>query len=273
MRSTMLAVTAVAALSVVGCAPAGGGGGSSVVATVAGRPITAADVDAEMRVTGVSKPDDPAIRRAVLEHMIARKLSARAARDGGLTASADVRRARAMALEDFDAALDRSATLAKVAAPSDAEADAFINRHPEMFANRTVYQLDQIRTAPNPGLATLQALAPVKTMEEAEKVLGDQKVAYRRAGAVIDTLRVPTAFSTILTKLPSGAVFILPEGGGASINQVRGSEVRPVAGVGARAIAKDMLTARRRAEALRSRMATLKAGQVTYAEATAPTRK
>lgn len=272
MRSTILAVAAVAALSVAGCSPRAGDG-STVAARVAGRSITVAELEAEMRVTGVAKPEDPQVRRAALERLIVRKLLARAAREDGLSTTPDARRARDIAREDFDATLERTLTLNKVATPTDAEAAAYVASHPESFSGRTIYLLDQIQTASAPDVAVLRALGPTKTLDEAEGVLIDRKVSYRRAPAAIDTLRAPPGLSVILAKLPAGEVFILPEGGGVSISRVRASEVQPVTGPGATAFVKQLLMTRRQNEALTRRVETLKAEQVTYGEGFSPAKK
>lgn len=269
MGRSLAAVAALAVLALAGCSrPLEGKG--ALAATVGGQRITVGDLEAEMRVTGIGQTDNPEVRKAVLERMILRKLQARSARDAGLSTSPDALRVRDIAREDFDATLDRTAALAKAAAPTDADAAAFVDAHPEMFANRTVYLIDQIRTAPNPGVEVVRALGPTKSLEEAEKVLAGRKVEYRRSPAAIDSLRSPPQLSIILAKLPAGEVFVIPEGSSVTINQVRASEARPVTGPPAIAFAKQVILAARQADALGKHLQSLRASQVTYGPAFAP---
>jgi hypothetical protein len=53
------------------------------------------------------------------------------------------------------------------------EAAAVVNRHPEMFANRTVYQLDQIQTAPNPSAPSCRPLGPTRRWKRRKRLLTD----------------------------------------------------------------------------------------------------
>jgi hypothetical protein len=50
-----------------------------------------------------------------------------------------------------------------------AEAAAFVASHPEMFAQRTGYLVDQLHVRAAPGI--VEALKPTKTLAEVESVL------------------------------------------------------------------------------------------------------
>lgn len=263
-----VAVSLAAVLSLGACTPAPGSR-DDVAAVVAGKPITVGDLEGEMRITGVSNLNDPRARRAALERMIDRKLMAHAADVAGITRAPDTLRLQAISRETFAASLARSATLAGVRAPTTAEAQAFVAQHPELFAQRTLYLVDRIQTAAPPGPAVLKALEPTKTLEEAAKVLDDNKITYRRAPVAVDALATPPAFAQILGKLPPGEVFVIPSGGGVSINRIKASETHPVTGDPAVAIAHQMLMNQRGAQALTSQMQDLRA-TVRYSPQFAP---
>lgn len=267
MRAGMWAAM-LAALSVAACNTADADKG--VVATVAGEKITVAELDRELRLAGVQKADDPKVRRAALDEIITRKLLAKAARADNLDKSADALAAKTIAVEAFDAGLARRAAAAKVVEPTPAEAAAFVQAHPEMFARRTGYLIDQLVVPTQQSPALVEALKPTKTLGEVERVLRQRGIAYRRTSQTLDTLRAAPALSVALAKLPSGEPFLLPDPAGFTVNRVRDAKVQPVTGAQAEAVALELLRADRRGKALRERLQTLKTGRVTYGEDYAP---
>lgn len=252
---TSLPVALVAFLALAACAPKAGDK-SAVAAVVAGQRVTVADLEGEMRVQGVANPQDPAVRRAAMERLIQRKLLAHTAAQAGITRSPDALRIRAISREELDATLARSAITGAVPKPTDAEAGAFVAAHPELFAARTLYLVDRIETAPNPDPAAITALEPTKTLEEVEKVLTDHKVAFRRAPVAVDGLQA-APFALVLSKLPPGEVFVVPEGRAFSINRIKASEVHPITGAPALEIARGLLLRSRQAQAVNAQLKAL----------------
>lgn len=259
---------ALAAVIVAACSPTSPG--KDVAAVVAGETITMAELDREIAASGARKTDDPAVRRAVLNAMVTRKLLAKAARAEKLNKTPEALAAKRVADESFDAGLDRVNTIARTPAPTPAEVKAYIAAHPEMFAQRTGYLIEQLQV-PRPHTPELiEALRPTKTLEAAETVLKAQAMPYRRVVVPMDTLRADPRISDAVAKLPEGEPFILPINGGFTVNRVRGAQVRPVTGASAEAIAADRIRAERVNKALRDRLAALHKEQVVYGPAFAP---
>jgi peptidyl-prolyl cis-trans isomerase C len=259
----------LAVVLVAGCSQ--GEPGKDVAAVVAGEKITTAELDRELRLAGVQKPDDPALRRAALDEIIARKLLAKAARTEGLDKNPEVLAAKASADEAFDANLDRLATASKVAPPTAAEVTAFVAAHPEMFARRTGYLIDQLQVPTRDTPDLIEALTPTKTIEEAAAVLRARGIPFRRAILPMDTLRTDPRLSAAVAKLPPGEPFILPGVMGFTVNRVRGSQLRPVTGAPAETIARELIRADRLNKALRERLAMLRKDRVEYGPAFAET--
>lgn len=253
----------MAAMIVAACGPAAPG--KDVAAVVAGETITLAELDREIASAGARQPDDPAVRRAMLDAIVARKLLAKAARAENLDKTPEAQASKKIADEIFDAGLDRVNTVAKTPAPTPGEVKAYIAAHPEMFSQRTGYLIEQLQV-PRPATPDLiEALRPTKTLEAVEQVLKARNLPYRRVVVPMDTLRTDPRISEAVANLPAGEPFILPSGGGGfTANRVRGSQAAPLTGKAAEAIAAERLRTERAAKALKERLALLRKDRVTY---------
>jgi EpsD family peptidyl-prolyl cis-trans isomerase len=267
MRAPALGA-ALAAVIVAACSP--GAPGKDVAAIVAGETITVAELDREIARAGVRTPTNPAVRRAILDAIVARKLLAKAARADKLDKTPEALAAKRIADETFDASLDRVAVIAKTPAPTPAEVNAYIAAHPEMFAQRTGYLIEQLQVPQRHTPELFELLRPTKTLEEVEAIFRARKVPYRRVVLPMDTLRADPRLSEAVAKLPPGEPFVLPGAAGFTVSRVRQSRVRPVTGRAAEAIAAERLRAERIQKALTDRLWSLHKAQVTYGPAFQP---
>lgn len=262
-RAALCVAVAVAALSVAGCGKPTAE--KRVLATVGGEKITFGELDTELKAGGVAEADDPNVRKAALDGIVARKLLAHAARDAKLDKAPEAQVMREAAAESFDAALQRRIIVDKVPKPTPAEAAAFIQAHPEMFAQRTGYLLDQlhVKAQSDPGLA--QALRPAMNLPDVEKVLQARNIPYRRSVEQLDTLRAAPQLTAAIQKLSPGEPFVLPEPGGFTVSQIKDSRVEPITGAQATAIATELVLAQNRAKALSDWIAAQQKTKVEYA--------
>lgn len=259
-------IAIVGALTIAGCS---GGGNDEVLARVGSERVTVSDVDAELKMNGVARTSDPAVRRAALEQIVNRKLFAQDARARRLHNNAEAQAIQKATTETFQASLARSYITREVKNPTPAEVAAFIEARPRMFAGRTAYLVERIRAQGAPDPALVEALKPTQTLEAAEAVLKARNIPYRRMVDELDTLRIPPQVADSLDKLAPGEPFVLPEPGGFSVGRVRDRRVRPIAGAEATAIASAVIVAERRSKALGDRMKAMRAEKVRYAEAPA----
>ena len=123
------------------------------------------------------------------------------------------------------------------------------------------------RVVLSPGF---EALRPTKTLEEAEAVLRARRIPFRRVLLPMDTLRTDPRLSAADANLPPGEPFVVPGVSGFTVNRVRGSQVRPVTGAQAEAVARELMRAERINKALKDRVDTLRKEQVVYGPAFAP---
>jgi len=241
-----LALTAAACATVANCklpwTPAAGGA-SQVVATVQGRQITKEDLDAEM--AGTSAPDAAhrqGAEASALRDMIARDIMAKAARAQGLDRTPAFRRQVARLTDTLLAQALQEKLAASPPPASRTQALAFMAGHPDLFAQRKIFTLDQIRLAPpsDPGL--LKALSGLTSLDQIAAALAQSKTPFQRDTAQLDAIGAAPALVEALTKAPPGQLFVLPQGPILSINQIKATRVEPFSGEPAIAYAQKILT-------------------------------
>jgi peptidyl-prolyl cis-trans isomerase C len=277
MRVSKAALASCAALLLLGGCDRLGLGGSAdkgpVAVTVNGDKVTVAELDAELKAADVPDPQNPEVRKAALQRIVLRKLLAKEARDKKLTDAPDAAILKEAAVESFEASLVQREALKSVAAPTDAEVQAYIAQNPQMFANRTIYLVDRLILQAQPDPATAAALAPANTFEAVAKVLNDRKIPFRGTREQIDSLRTIPTIALQVEKLPPGMPFVLPMPPGVSVNVIRAKQAQPVTGEAALQVARQALTNQRKQKAVTDRIeAVNKAaeGKIVYAPEYAP---
>jgi len=217
--------------------------GRQVVATVQGRLITKEDVDAEMAGGPAS---DAAHRRgaeaSALRDIIARDIMAKAARAQGLDRTPAFRREEARITDALLAQALQQKLAAAPAPTTRAEALAFMGAHPDLFAARKIFTLDQIRLAPPSDPSLLKALSGLTSLDQIAAALAQSKTPFQRDTAQLDAVSAAPALVEALAKAPPGQLFVLPQGAILSINQIKAARVEPFAGEPAIAYAQKVLS-------------------------------
>src|SRR5262245_22785026 len=140
-NAILAACLPLALLAACNRAPVGKG---EVLARVHGEKITTDEVDAELKAAEVADPTDPAVRRDALQRIVARKVLAHAAHEQKLDKDPDYPFLKQAAVETFDAALLQRNAVKNAGAPTLQDASAYVAAHPEMFAQRTIYLIDEL---------------------------------------------------------------------------------------------------------------------------------
>lgn len=222
-----------------------------VVAVVDGQEVTRTELRAEMAGVNVTDPKArKEIERAALQSIVNRKLLADAAREEKIDKlpAFTVQRDRTM-----DALLVQAyqAKLADaVPQPSREEAQKFMAANPHVFAERKLFQVDQIRMARPTDAGILERFKPLKTMEEVEALLRAEGVDYRRGADRIDAVGSDPKIVAEVMRLPAGEVFVIPGPQMIMINRIQSSTVLPFTGEPAVRYAQDLIRNQRRGEAV-----------------------
>ncbi|WP_448586846.1 hypothetical protein [Thermaurantiacus sp.] len=284
-RHAVFAASALALL-VAACSEKTGGRDApkgQVVARLDGTDITLLEVNAELADAqippGMSRRE---AERAALQNIITRRQLMKVAKERKLHQNPQFKlQERRVSEQLLVQALARDIA-AKVPDVTREEADRFIAENPQMFAERTIFSVDQIVFPRPPELEKLP-LAEAKTMEAVEAVLNAAGIEFRRQPGQLDTLGANPAFvreiSGILAKNPN-ELFMFPApvlGGQVMIvNRVTGRRVVPFTGERARSAALQMLKNQRIQEALAAEVKKQQEAAktlVTYQEGFAPPEK
>jgi len=200
-----------------------------VVAVVGGKEITATELKNEL--AGFEAPT-PQIRkdaeRAALERIISRKVLADAAKEAKIdkTPIYSQRRER---MEDELLVQSWQEEIAKtVPTPGREEVEAFINEHPDLYANRKLFQVEQVRSARPADKAVLAGLQPLNSMQDVTNYLAQHKLAFRTGVDRVDVLALDPAIVDRVMKLPPNEIFVLPAGNLLVFNRIVSAEVVPV---------------------------------------------
>jgi peptidyl-prolyl cis-trans isomerase C len=245
VRSGAIAI-AVGCLGLAACHFPGMGGGKAptgeVAATVGGKEITVRDLRAEIANANLSDPKQ--IKQAeqqALQQIVVRTLLAKAAQDQGIDKTPDFAVAKQRAIENLLAQSLEAKVVAGVPAPTREEAESFISSHPDIFAERKIFTIDQLRMAPPSDPKVYQELRPLNTMDDIIAVLNREQVKFARGDAHLDAVGADPKLIDAIMKLPPHDVFILPANGMVTINQIKDSTVQPFTGDPAVAYALNLL--------------------------------
>lgn len=247
--SGMLAGLALAALT-AGCSKGGDTPKGQVVATVNGDDITIHELNSEL---ALARPpaDVPrkTVEQVVLARVVERKMLADAARSRKLDKNPDFLLAQRRVDEGLLVQALQTDIAKKVTLPTRETAEKYMEAHPDQFAQRKVYAIDQIQFLRPNNIATL-GLEKAKTMADVAGVLTGSKIEFRRNQASIDALTVNPALVTeignILKRNPE-EVFMFadqPQGAPAPVmyvNKVVDAKVQPFTGEQAINIAQQII--------------------------------
>jgi EpsD family peptidyl-prolyl cis-trans isomerase len=234
-----------------------------VVAKIGDREITLREVHSEM---GDASVPDPKARKSAelvaLNNIIGRTLLANAAREQGIDKTPDFAIQKTRALDSALVQALQEKLAGAVPAPTRQEAQDFVNSHPDMFAERKVFTVDQIRMPRPSDPAILKSLEPLKTLEQIESLLKADNIPYQRAGGSLDAVGADPRMIDQIVKLPPNEVFVIPGGNGLLVNQIRDTKVIPFTGEPAIDYASKYLTRERTQESIKKSFNRLMAGGV-----------
>lgn len=217
-----------------------------VVAQVGGDEITMRELNVELRGAQLRSPEE--LKRAeiaALDAIVNRKILAAAARKQGVGDSADFQLTRQRAEEILLAEALQSQMGQKVARPSREEAEKYVATHPEIFAARKLYVIDQIQFGRPENPASLKEFEPLKSLDEVEQKLLRDNVEYRRVPSSIDARNAPAAMMKQIASLPANEVFLIPTGNTILVNQIKSARTIPFTGEPAIAFAQQVLASER----------------------------
>lgn len=282
---TSLLIGLAAAALLAGCDKKPATPTGQVIATVNGEDVTIHELNAETSLAQ-APPEVPrkTIETEALQRIIERKVIADVARERKLDKNPNFILQERRAEDILLAQALQADIVAKVPKTTREAAQKYIDEHPDQFADRKIYTIDQIAFLRPPQTA-LVGLQNATTMAQVEAILKDAGIEYRRQPATLDTLRVDPRLSAEVAKLlarnPS-EVFLFadqPRGAPAPImfvNQVTDTKVEPFTGEKAIAAAQQFLQRQAVQNKLQADFKSFmdaEKGKITYAQGYGPPAK
>jgi peptidyl-prolyl cis-trans isomerase C len=243
-------LTSLTALLVVSCSRAAPAG--DVVAKVGDREITSAQVSLE--VAGTAGPNaqvTKSVQDRALQQIVDRTILAEAARKAGADRSEAFAGERQRVLDALTIEAWKAQIAAQTPAPTPEEVQAYIAAHPDTYARRKIYRVEQIRYGQPNNQALLKELEPVNSLSEAAQVLNARGVPFQTIPGDFDTLTAPPTMAEQIAKLQVGEVFIIPAGQMVMINEIKLVRTEPVTGEAAVRHASQVLKTQRVVESQR----------------------
>jgi hypothetical protein len=117
----------------------------------------------------------------------------------------------------------------------------YISDHPDIFADRKIFTLDQL-VAPNPlppGVA--EKIAPAKSVDEVVAVFDANGVKFTRRGNRLDAVGADPGLIAQVMKMGPDDMFAVAVGANIFISKVTRTEVVPLTGSAASAYAEQLI--------------------------------
>lgn len=225
-----------AALLLAGCGGSDGGEGEPLakgqtVATVNGKDVTVHQLNAELM--GVNLPEGEQrkqVEQAALQAVIGRQILADIARERGIDKSPSYLMQQRRANEALLVQMLRSDIASRIPPPTREDAEAYMRANPDLFAQRKIYQLDQIQFATPDDMNKVRRLEPLQTMEQVEQQLIQDRIEYRRGNARLDSVGTNPDLIRQIARLPEGEIFVVPQQGAIVASRITGVQVVPFEG-------------------------------------------
>ena len=260
LRIGLLIVFALA-----GCSrsqPDAGMGASQVLARLAGGEITVQQLNT-LLASRQAMSADHTVRRQALDSLIDQRLLADFARQNKLDRSPGV-------MADLQAAT--TAVLARAAAdqlrakaerPTDAEINAYYDAHPQAFARRRVYRVDELAfVLPDSERKSLEAtLAQARQLDDIAAWLQKQQRVFGRQSGIVKPEDLRDDDAIALQSASVGTITMLRDAKGSNLKVMQILQITPypVLRADARAFIETQLTSKRQREFLDSEVASMRA--------------
>jgi len=247
----------------------------AVAAKVGGDAIGEFEVDRALaRLGPMSAADAAQARGKVLEALIDQYLVSNAARNAKLDKVPEVALAMQQAQRQVLVEAYMERLFKDMPQPSDEEIRDYYNRHPELFAQRKVYRVQELelQLAPERVAEVAAKLKQSRKLSDFTDWLGAQGIAVKSGEAVRPAEKIPAAMLAQLVNMKTGQVIVVPmDEDRISVVQLLGSQAQPVSlEQGRNAIIHLVLSGKRKI-LLDAEIRKLRAsGKVEYASGFAP---
>jgi EpsD family peptidyl-prolyl cis-trans isomerase len=266
--ASKLCLPVLIALLVAGCsdkkegASTDGVPAAQVAAKVNGTELTVGQVDfALQRKPNLDKEQAKAASIQVIRFLVDQELLAQKAAGDKLDRDPKVVQALDAARRQILAEAFMAHKLGTLGEPSDAEVTAYYDGHPELFAKRKIYRLQEISIkAPQEKHEAIRAkLAASKTLNDFAAWLKSEKLPVKAAEGVKAAEQLPKAMLPKLAAMPDGQTMVVNAPDGLLVIVLADSQVQPVTMEQAKPAIVRVLQGEARQKAVKAELDALKA--------------
>ena len=255
MKYQIIAAVAVCILA-SGCQRKAEG---QTVAVVNGKEITIPDLNFALQQMQVPETADKSVVRSqALDKLVDRQLLADQARKEGIDKTPEFLNRERQGDEDLLISMLAARRMNTSQLPSDREVQAYISANPQMFANRQVWDLDQIGYATPKDPAILKGIQDAHSMDALIAVLQAHKVPFARQKNRLDTGVMPAEVYAKITAVPAGDPFVVPVGDKSIASVILNKEDHPLIGDQAKPAAVATMRKTQTAKSLQDLLKSLK---------------
>ncbi|MFM9835191.1 MAG: EpsD family peptidyl-prolyl cis-trans isomerase [Methylophilaceae bacterium] len=269
VRGALLLFLVAGLIQLQACGHKGAGGAAKpgqTIARVNGDEITIVQLNYELQRSNINVAQQDIASKKIVEGLIDRQLVTQAAVEAKLDRNPRV----LIAIENAKAMVLAQAYLesktASVSKPSDAEVKDYYNKHPDIFANRKVYLMDELSLSANSYSKELNNVADAaKTLEEIMAWLDKNGVAYNHAQAAHAAETLPEVLRTQLLKMVVGDIVFIRAREGNIIGRIQAVKEAPLTEETARPFIERGLYGEKRKQAAKTEMDSLrKAAKIVF---------
>jgi peptidyl-prolyl cis-trans isomerase C len=197
---------------------------------VNGEDITVLQVNEELKRAGVKPEQQEAATRQVLESLIDRQLLIAEAMRNEIDRTAEV----VQAIERAKAQIITQAYLksieSNISKPTAVEIEEYYQKHPEYFAQRKQFDVQQLVIATKDFSNELRTVVDsAKSLDVVAAWMDKNQVRYVRGQLTRSTTDLPELMVAKLKEMQKGQLFIVNEGGNSMINLISNVRVSPMA--------------------------------------------
>lgn len=266
MPKNQIRVLVLSALMAGLLAACGGEGGekkaaTQVAAKVNKEEISVHQINQVLQRTNITNPDQvKAASKQILEKLIDQELLVQQAVEKKLDRDPKTLQAIEAAKREILANAYLEQAAGNQSKPGEADIKAYYDQHPELFAERRVYNLREIAVQIGKDkLPELQnAMRDAKSMQDVVEWLKAQNLRFGANVSTKTAEQIPLELVKALHSMKDGQVRVVGAPGGVMIVEIAGSQTRPVDEKTAAPMIERFLTTQRRAEAAKAELKTLR---------------
>jgi EpsD family peptidyl-prolyl cis-trans isomerase len=235
---------------------------AQVAAKVNGTELTVGQVDfVTKRNPNLDQEQAKAASMQVIRYLVDQELLAQKAISDKLDADPKVVEALDAARRQILAEAFMTSKLGTLGEPSDAEVTAYYDGHPELFAKRKIYRLQEIsiKAPPEKHDAIRAKLTASKTLNDFAAWLKEEKLPVKAAEGVKSAEQLPKTILPKLAAMPDGQAIVVNAPDGLLVIVLADSQVQPATLEQAKPAIVRVLQGEARQKAVKAELEALKA--------------